>query len=160
MVDRAQLQPDHVQENVLKLSKNGPTVVYSNPANVVNNQYSCRFVYTRSVSDLNILKQEMSATRATWRKWLAASDSCKPVIPGKSYAEVLKTDSQWKCMHSRAKSGVATQQGRPLGKLAGWGYLAPTKMLSISSDSPVHKNTARVVTLGCTGSITNTSTCI
>ena len=88
----------------------------------------------------------MSATTATWRKWLAASDSCKPVIPGKSYAEVLKTDSQYKCMHSRAKNGVATQQGRPLGKLAGWEYLAPTKNKSISSDSPAHKNTARVVT--------------
>ena len=75
----------------------------------------------------------MSATRATWRKWLAASDSYKP-------------DSQCKCMHSCAKNGVATQQGRPLGKLAGWEYLAPTKMSSISSDSPVHKNTARVVT--------------
>ena len=71
MVDRAQLQPDHVQENFLNFSKNGPTVVYSTPANVVNNQYSCRFVYNHSVSDLNILKQEMSATRATWRKWLA-----------------------------------------------------------------------------------------
>ena len=88
----------------------------------------------------------MSATTATWRKWLAASDSCKPVIPGKSYAEVLKTDSQCKCMHSHAKNGVATHQGRPLSKLAGWGYLAPTKKLSINSDSPVYKNTARVVT--------------
>ena len=139
MVARAQSQPDHVQKNVQKFSKNGPTVVYNTPANVVNNQYSCRFVYNQSVSDLNILKQEMSATRATWRKWLAASDSCKPVIPGKSYAEVLKTDSQLKCMHSHAKNGVATQQGRPLDKLTGWGYLAPTKKLSISLDSPVHK---------------------
>ena len=77
MVDRAQSQPDHVQENVPKFSKNGPTVVYSTPANVVNNQYSCRFEYNQSVSDLNILKQEMSATRATWRKWLAASDKTR-----------------------------------------------------------------------------------
>ena len=146
MVARAQSQPDHVQENVQKCSKNGPTVVYNTLANVVNNQYSCRFVYNQSVSDLNILKQEMSATRATWRKWLAASDSCKPVIPGKSYAEVLKTDSQLKGMQNHAENGVATWQGRPLGKLAGWGYLAPTKKLTISSDSPVHKNTASVVT--------------
>ena len=92
MVDRAQLQPDHVQENFQIFSRNGPTVVYST-ANVVNNQYSCRFVYNQSVSDLNILKQEISATRATWKNWLAASDSCKPVIPGKSYPNVLKTDS-------------------------------------------------------------------
>ena len=145
MVTRAQSQPDHVQDTC-NFSKNGPTVVYSTPANVVNNQYSCRFVYNQSVSDLNILKQEMSATRATWREWLAASDSCKPVIPGRSYVEVLKTDSQFQCMYSRAKNGVATQQGRPVSKLAGWGYLAPTKKLNISSDIPVHENIARVNT--------------
>ena len=33
-----------------------------------------------------------------------------------------------------------------MGKLAGWGYLAPTKKLSVSLDSPVHKHTASVVT--------------
>ena len=49
-------------------------------------------------------------------------------------------------MHSRAKNGVATQQGCPLGKLAGWGYLAPTKNLSISLDSPAYKNIAKVNT--------------
>ena len=80
-------------------------------------------MYNQSISDLNILKQEMLATRATWKEWLAASDSCKPVIPG-----------------------VAIQQGRSLGKLAGWGYLAPTKKSNISSDSPAHKNIARVNT--------------
>ena len=144
LVSRAQLQPDHVQEDFLILLI---TVVYSTPANIINNQYSCRFVYNQSVSDLNILKQEMSATRATWREWLAASDSCKPVIPGKSYAEVLKTDLQLQCMNSCAKNGVATQQGRPLGKLAGLGYLAPTKKSGISSDSPAQKiNIARVNT--------------
>ena len=88
----------------------------------------------------------MLATRATWREWLAVSDTCKPVIPGKSYAKVLKTESQFQFMHSRAKNGVATQQGHPLGMLAGWGYLAPTKKLSISSDSPAHENIARVNT--------------
>ena len=92
------------------------------------------------------MKQEISATRATWRKWLAASDSCKPVIPGKSYAEVLKADSQLQCTRSHAKSGVAIQQGRPLGKLAGWEYQVPTKKASVSLDSPAHKNTARVST--------------
>ena len=95
-------------------------------------------MYNQSISDLNILKQEMLATRAIWKEWLALSDSCKPVIPGKSYAEVLKTDSQFQCMHSHAKNGVATQQGRSLGKLAGWGYLAPTKKSNISSDRPAH----------------------
>ena len=65
MVTRAQSQPDHVQEDFLNFSQNGPTVAYSTPAYVINNQYSCRFVYNQSVSDLNILKQEMSATRAT-----------------------------------------------------------------------------------------------
>ena len=49
-------------------------------------------------------------------------------------------------MHSRAKNRVATQQGRSLGKLAGWGYLAPTKKSNINSDSPAHKNIARVNT--------------
>ena len=100
MVDRAQSQSDHVQENFLDFSRDGPTVAYSTLPNVVNNQYPCRFVYNQSVSDVNILKQEISATRATWRKWLAASDSCKPVIPGKSYAEVLKADSQLQCTRS------------------------------------------------------------
>ena len=50
----------------------------------------------------------MSATRATWKEWLTASKRCKPVTPGKSYAEVLNTDSQSQCMHSRAKNGVAS----------------------------------------------------
>ena len=95
---------------------------------------------------MNILKQEISATRATWRKWLAASNSCKPVIPGKSYAEVLKADSLLQCTRSHGKNGVATQQGRPSGKLAGWEYHAPTKKASVSSDSPAYKNTARVST--------------
>ena len=85
----------------------------------------------------------MSATRATWKEWLTASDRCKPVIPGKSYAEVLKTGSQSQCMHSRAKNGVATQQGCPLGKFAEWGHVAPTKHLNISSDSPAYKNTTK-----------------
>ena len=49
-------------------------------------------------------------------------------------------------MHSRAKNGVATQQGLPLGKLAGWEYHASTKKASVSSDSQAHKNTARVST--------------
>ena len=66
------------------------------------------------------------------------------VIPGKSYAEVLKTDSQSQCMHSHVKNGVATQQRHPPGKLAGWGYLAPTKNLNISSDSPAYKSTTKV----------------
>ena len=65
MVARAQLQPDHVQEDVQRFSKNGPTAVYNTPVNVVNNQYSSRFVYNQSVYDLNILKQEISASRST-----------------------------------------------------------------------------------------------
>ena len=58
----------------------------------------------------------------------------------------MKTDSQLQCMHSCAKNEVAIQQGCSLGKLAGWGYLAPTKKSNISSDSPAHKNTDRVNT--------------
>ena len=146
MVSRAQSQPDHVQVDFCNTFENKPVFVHTSPGQIVNNQYPCRFVYNQSISDLNILKQEMLATRATWKESLAASDSCKPVIPGKSYAEVLKTDSQFQCMYSHAKNGVATQQGRSLGKLAGWGYLAPTKKSNISSDSPAHKNIARVNT--------------
>ena len=41
---------------------------------------------------------------------------------------------------------MATQEGRPLGNLAGLGYLAPTKKSSISSDSPAQKNITRVNT--------------
>ena len=41
---------------------------------------------------------------------------------------------------------MATQQRRPLGKVAGWGHFAPTKKLNISSDSPAHKNVAKVNT--------------
>ena len=85
-------------------------------------------MYNQSSSDLNILKQEISATRATWKEWLTASDRCKPVIPGKSYAEVLKTDSQSQYIHRRARNGVATQQRRPQCKLAGWGHVAPIKI--------------------------------
>ena len=47
-------------------------------------------------------------------------------------------------MHSHAKNGVATQQRCPLGKLAGWGNLAPTKNLNICPDSPAYKNITKV----------------
>ena len=144
MVTRAQLQPDHAQEDFHNTSKSKQKFVHTSSGKVVNNQYSCRFVYSQSIVDLSIFKQEMSDTRATWKEWLTASDRCKPVIPGKSYAEVLKTDSQSQCMPSHAKNGVATQQGHPLGKLAGWGHLVPTKDLNISSDTPAYKNTTKV----------------
>ena len=39
---------------------------------------------------------------------------------------------------------LSTQHRRPLGKLAGWGYLAPTKNLNISSHRPAYKNIAKV----------------
>ena len=103
MVTRAQSQPDHVQVDFWNTFQGKPGFVHTSLRQIVNNQYPCRLVYNQSISDLNILKQEMLATSATWKGWLAASDSCKPVIPGKSYAEVLKTDSQLQCMHSFAK---------------------------------------------------------
>ena len=93
-------------------------------------------MYSRSVSDLNILKQEMSDTKATWKEWLTASHRCRSVMPGKSYAEVLKIDLQSKFMQSYAKNRVATQQGCLEGKLSGWGNVAPLKNQKISSDSP------------------------
>ena len=92
MDNRAQSQPDHIKEDVCNTSKSKPTFVHPSPGKVVNNQYFCRFVYSQSIVDLDVLKQEMSATRATWKEWLTASDRCKPVIPRKSYAEVLRTD--------------------------------------------------------------------
>ena len=104
MVKKAHLQPDHVQNNFfLHISKNNAMCVHSNVGKIVNKQYPCRFVYSQSGSDLNILKQEISATRATWKEWLTTSDRCRPVIPGKSYTEVLKTDLQSQCMQSSAK---------------------------------------------------------
>ena len=139
-------QPDHVQVEFCNTFQGKPGFVHTSLRQIVNNQYPCRLVYNQSISDLNILKLEMLATRATWKGWLAVSDSCKPVIPGKSYAEVLKTDSELQYMHSCAKNGMAIQEGRSLGELAGWGYLAPTKKSNISSDSPAHQNTDRVNT--------------
>ena len=78
----------------------------------------------------------MLATRAAWKEWLTASDTCKPLIPGKSYADVLKTDSQSQCMHSCAKNGVATQQRHPVGKLAVRGHIAPIKNPLLSVAEP------------------------
>ena len=92
MVTRAQLQPDHVEEDSHIIAKRKAIDVNNNVAQNINNQYPCRFVYNQSSSDLNILKQEISASTATCKEWLTASDRCKPVIPGKSYTEVLKTD--------------------------------------------------------------------
>ena len=63
IVKRAHLQPDHVQEDLLHISKNNATFVHRNVGKIVNKQYPCRFVYSQSGSDLNILKQEMWATR-------------------------------------------------------------------------------------------------
>ena len=146
MVTRAQSQPDHVQVDFCNTFQGKPGFVHTSLRQIVNNQYPCRLVNNQSISDLNILKQEMLATRATWKGWLAASDSCKPVIPGKSYAEVLKTDSQLQCMHSCAKNGVASWwvQGTPISQ--GRSFGKPTKKSNISSDSPAHKNIDRVNT--------------
>ena len=82
-------------------------------------------MHNQSSSDLNILKQEMSATRATWKEWLTASDRCKPVIPGKSYAEVLKTDLQSQRMQSREKMGWPPSKGAFRASLRGGGMLHP-----------------------------------
>ena len=65
MVNNTHLQPDHVQENLGNIFKNNAIVVKNK---IVNNQYSSRFVHSHSVSDLNISKQEMSATKATWKE--------------------------------------------------------------------------------------------
>ena len=85
MDTRAQSEPDHVQEDFYNTSKSKQKFVHTSPKKVVNNQYPCRFVYSQSIVDLNISKQEMLATRATWKEWLTASHRCKPVIPSKSY---------------------------------------------------------------------------
>ena len=86
----------------------------------------------------------MSATRATWKEWLTASDRCKPVIPGKSYAEVLKTDLQSQRMQSREKMGWPPSKGAFRASLRGGGHVANMKNQGISSDSPACKNIARV----------------
>ena len=49
-------------------------------------------MFRNSVSDLKRLDQEISATKATWKEWPITSHRCKPVVPGKSYAEVMKTN--------------------------------------------------------------------
>ena len=46
MVKKAHLQPDDVQENLYSISKNNATIVNSNVSKIVNNEYSCRFVYS------------------------------------------------------------------------------------------------------------------
>ena len=66
MVTRAQLQPDHVQEDCHNIAKSKDVAVNNNVAKNLNNQYPCRFVYNQSSSDLNILKQEISSSTATW----------------------------------------------------------------------------------------------
>ena len=86
-------------------------------------------MYSNSVSDLNALKQEISATKATWKEWLTASDRCRPVIPGKSHAfEVLKTDIYSKCMENISKNKVATQQVRLEASILGGVTLHPHKV--------------------------------
>ena len=72
-----------------------------------------------------------------------ASDRCRPVIPGKPYAEVLKTDIYPTCKGNSAKNGVATQQVCLEGKHSGWGDVAPTENQEISSDNPACKNIIR-----------------
>ena len=57
MVTRAQSQPDHVQEDFHNTSKSKQKFVHTSSEKVVNNQYSCRCVYSQSIVDLNIFKQ-------------------------------------------------------------------------------------------------------
>ena len=65
-------------------------------------------------------------------------------MPGKSCAEVLKTDIYPKCMGNRvAKNRVATQQVHLEGKLLVWGEVAPTENQEISSGNPACKNIIR-----------------
>ena len=144
MVTRAHLQPDHVREDLNNMSRNKVTYVHSSVEKSINNQYPSRFVYNQSSFDLNILKQEILATRTTFEEWPIASDRYGPMIPGKSYAEVLKTDLQSQCKKSVAKNRVTMQQGRIQGKLAGWGHIIPIKSQRFSSDSPACINTAKV----------------
>ena len=70
MVTRAQLQPDHVQEDSPNTAKSKAIVVNNNVGKNVNNQYPCRLLYNQCCSDLKILKQEICAYRATWKEWL------------------------------------------------------------------------------------------
>ena len=102
IVDKATWQPDYVQENVAILCKNQKFV-----DRYVFNSFCCR----------KTVVTECQASRNDWMEWFDASNSYKPVVAGKSFADVVRANLGQKG-HGQATTLVGTQvaskPGEPL----------------------------------------------
>ena len=76
-----------------------------------------RHVYNSNIDVLDV-KKAYKASFALWKQWLLDSNSCKPVVPGRTFADVVKQNA-YSCNTSAKKSvplevnQVCRLQGRP-----------------------------------------------
>ena len=77
--------------------------------------YSSRHVYNSRLDVLGT-QQAYKAPFALWKQWLTDSNTCKPVIPGRTFADVVKQNA-YSCNISAKKSVPleATQMYKPKG---------------------------------------------
>ena len=76
-----------------------------------------RHVYNSTIDVLEV-KKAFKAPFPLWKQWLLDSNTCKPVVPGRTFADVVKQNA-YSCNNS-AKNSVpleATQMCKPQGKL-------------------------------------------
>ena len=88
MVNEVMLQPGYAREG---------------PVNFVNKRnYSSRYIYN---SNINLLDTEKAykASVSLWKQWLNDIVTCTPVIPGRTFADVVKQNA-YSCNTSAKKS--------------------------------------------------------
>ena len=87
------------------------------PVKIVNKQiHPSRHVYNSSIDVPGIEKAPFSL----WKQWLSDSNSCKPLVPGRTFADVVKQNAD--SCNTSAKKFVpleATQMHKPEGMSPG-----------------------------------------
>ena len=102
MVTEAKLQPDYVPKEV------------SSGYNI--KLFSSRFVYTSSLCRLSV-NTELNASRGKWKDWFNTSSMYKPVVPGRSFADVVRKNSAREGPTNRkplVNTQVVNKTGEPL----------------------------------------------
>ena len=129
MVHKVHIQPDCVQNQGNKVCK--------------NNKFAFRYVFNSSSCRKNVVT-ECQASRWEWMKWFNDSNSCKPVVPGKSFADVVRANLGQKG-HGQAAPLVGTQvaskPGEPLEL-----FKEDVKLSNNQPQHAVRKNTKVVKT--------------
>ena len=103
MVNEVTLQPGRARDSVNR--------------NV--DKFSSRCVYN-TVIDVSDVHKGNKAPHSVWKQWLSESNTCKPVVTGRTFADVVK-QNPYSCNISADKSEplevmqVVSRKGKPLG---------------------------------------------